>query len=188
MRCREIRGIQTGTPGAAQPAEHGAATSPDSVRLSEEAAGQLHRPAARRNGATATARTGCVFRRTLVRVGGTPWTRSGLGRHRPQRRRRPPSVLRRNHTAAWLQRQLVRGPFLNRRTPRRNASEKGSAVGDGQPRTIIHFLQRQPRLLTQRPCRERRSRAPGPVVPWRISVPPRPILCTDCLRLHGAGR
>jgi hypothetical protein len=26
----------------------------------------------------------------------------------------------------------------------RNASEKGSAAGDGQPRTIIHFLQRQP--------------------------------------------
>jgi hypothetical protein len=52
-------------PGAAKPAEHGAATSPDSVRLSEEAAGQLHRPPARRNGATATARTGAYS--------GEPW-------------------------------------------------------------------------------------------------------------------
>jgi len=35
-RTYEIGGIQVGAPGAAQPAEHGAATSADSVRLSEK--------------------------------------------------------------------------------------------------------------------------------------------------------
>ena len=51
-RTDEIGNIQTGAPGADQPAEHGAATSPDSVRLSENAARRLHRTPARRNGET----------------------------------------------------------------------------------------------------------------------------------------
>jgi hypothetical protein len=40
----------------AQPAEHGAATSPGSVRLFEEAAGRLQRTASRRNSAAAALR------------------------------------------------------------------------------------------------------------------------------------
>ena len=41
-----------------------------------------------------TASAGCVFRRRLVRVGGTPWTRSRPERYRRQRRDPPPGLLR----------------------------------------------------------------------------------------------
>jgi len=78
VRPYEIREVQTGAPGAGEPAAHGAAASPDSVRLSEDAARRLHRTTARRNGPTAPTRAGCVFLPRLVRVGGTPWTGAGL--------------------------------------------------------------------------------------------------------------
>ena len=51
----EIPGFQAGAPGAAQPAEHSAATVTDSVRISDDPARRLHRTTARRNGEAATA-------------------------------------------------------------------------------------------------------------------------------------
>ena len=69
----------------------GAATFADSVRLSEDVARRRHRTTAHSHGETATA---SGARRILVRVGGTPWTRSRPERYRRQRRDPPPGLLR----------------------------------------------------------------------------------------------
>ncbi len=73
-----------------------AEASPASVGLSQGAARRLRRPAAHAHGETDTAGLAHVFRRRLVRMGGTPWpwTRAGLERCLRQRCDRRPGSLR----------------------------------------------------------------------------------------------
>jgi hypothetical protein len=107
----EIRGIQTGAPGAAEPAEHGAPTLADSVRLSQNAARRLRRTQARRHRATDThqgrvripAKTGSSGRNDLAqsrpRRPATPTTRfsstsaTRRGKRRPESGHSPTGLL-----------------------------------------------------------------------------------------------